>query len=78
VKIAKPMLMITTPIGVLGGLREAYRFNPGLAFLMFALLTFITAAVTMLVLTIRKEQAEETAKLRQSQRADGDLSHAPR
>ena len=62
-RIAKPMLLITTPIGVLGALREAYRFNPGLAFLMGALLSFITLAVAMLVLTIRKEQAEERAKL---------------
>jgi len=62
VKIAKPMLLITTPIGVLGGLREAYRFNPGLAFLMFALIAFISAAVAMLVMTIHKEQAEQAAK----------------
>lgn len=61
-KIAKPMLLITTPIGVLGGLREAYRFNPGLAFLMFALIAFISTAVAMLVMTIRKEQAEQAVK----------------
>lgn len=73
-KIARPMLLITTPIGVLGGLREAYRFNPGLAFLMGALLSFITVAVGTLVLTIRKEQAQERAKLMLSQHADGDLS----
>jgi hypothetical protein len=73
-KIAKPMLLITTPIGVLGGLREAYRFNPGLAFLMGALLTFITVAVAMLVLTIRKEQAEERARLILSQDVDDHLS----
>lgn len=55
-KIAKPLLLITTPLGLFGGLREAYRFNPGLAFLMFALILMIGAAVGMLVGTARREQ----------------------
>ncbi len=73
-KIAKPLLLLTTPLGVLGGLREAYRFNPGLAFLMFALLLMITAAVGTLVSAIRKEQAAENAKLKLAQSVGSDLS----
>jgi hypothetical protein len=62
-RIAKPLLLITTPIGVVGGVIEAFRLAGGLAFLMIALLLFISAAIGMLVLTIRKEQAAEKAKL---------------
>jgi hypothetical protein len=56
VKIGKPLILVITPLGVIGGLREAYRINPGLAFLMFSLLMVISAAIGMLVLTIYKEK----------------------
>ncbi|HTE42748.1 MAG TPA: hypothetical protein VK629_18145 [Steroidobacteraceae bacterium] len=61
-RIAKPMLLILTPIGVAGGLFEAYRFGGGgLLFLMLALLMLIGAALGTVVYTIRKErQAEQT------------------
>lgn len=62
-RIAKPLLLITTPIGVIGGVVEAFRLAGGLAFLMIALLLFISTAIGMLVLTVRKEQAAEKAKL---------------
>lgn len=58
-KIAKPMLLITTPIGVIGGVYEGYRLAGGLVFLMVALLLMISAAVGMMVMTIRREAAEE-------------------
>ncbi len=61
-KIAKPLLLITTPIGVIGGVIEAFRLAGGLAFLMIAMLLFISAAIGMLVVTIRKEQAAIRAK----------------
>lgn len=61
-RIAKPLLLVTTPIGVIGGVIEAFRVAGGLAFLMIALLLFISAAIGMLVLTIRREQAAENAK----------------
>jgi hypothetical protein len=57
-RIAKPLLLITTPVGVIGGIHEAYRLAGGLAFLMVALLLMISAAIGMLVLTIRREAAE--------------------
>lgn len=70
-RIAKPLLLITTPIGVIGGVIEAFRLAGGLAFLMIALLLFISAAISMLVLTIRKEQAAEEAKLAALKTAPG-------
>lgn len=62
-RIAKPLLLVTTPIGVVGGVIEAFRISGGLAFLMIALLLFISAAIGLLVLTIRKEQAAEKSRL---------------
>jgi hypothetical protein len=58
-KIAKPLLLIVTPIGVIGGLREAYRFGGGLVFLMIALIALISVAMISIVLTIRRERAED-------------------
>jgi uncharacterized membrane protein YccC len=58
-RIAKPLLLVLTPIGIVGGLLEAARFNPGLAFLMGVLLAGVGAAAWMLVATIRREQAAE-------------------
>ena len=57
-RIAKPLLLITTPIGVAGGVYEAFRLAGGLAFIMVALLLMISAAIGMLVMTIRKEEAQ--------------------
>lgn len=63
-RIAKPLLLITTPLGVLGGIYEGYRLAGGLVFLMVALLAMISAAVGMLVMTIRREQAAEGNRTR--------------
>jgi hypothetical protein len=65
-RIAKPLLLILTPIGVAGGLFEAYRFGGGgLMFLMLALLTIISAALGTVVYTIRKERRVENEALKQ-------------
>ncbi len=61
-KIAKPLLLVTTPIGIAGGIYEGYRLAGGLVFLMVALLLMISAAVGMTVLTIRREAAAERAR----------------
>jgi hypothetical protein len=58
-RIAKPMLLVLTPIGVAAGLYEAYRLAGGLVVIMAAMVALVTAAIGMVVLTIRKEQAEE-------------------
>lgn len=58
-RIAKPLLLITTPIGVAFGLYEAWRLAGGLVFLMVALLGVISVAMFSVVRTVRREQREE-------------------
>jgi len=72
-KIAKPLLLVLTPIGVIGGVIEAFRLAGGLAFLMIAMLLFISAAIGMVVRTIRREEAEEKAKAQYSRDVDTRL-----
>jgi hypothetical protein len=52
------MLLVSTPIGVVFGLREAWRLaGPGMAVLMALLLGVVSAFIWMTVHTIRKERA---------------------
>jgi len=49
---------VSTPIGVVFGLREAWRLaGPGMAVLMALLLAVVSAFIWITVRTIRKEQA---------------------
>lgn len=57
-KIAKPLLLILTPIGVIGGLHEAWRLVGGLTFLIVAMLAVLSFAVASVVAVIRREQRE--------------------
>ena len=61
-KIAKPLLLITTPIGLAVGLYEGYRLAGGLVFLMGAMITVIAVAMGSVVLTIRREREAEQRK----------------
>jgi hypothetical protein len=61
-RIAKPMLLITTPIGLGIGLYEGWRLAGGLVFIMAALMLVIGAAFGTVIYTIRKERAEEEAR----------------
>jgi len=61
-RIGKPLLLITTPIGVAGGLYEAHRLAGGLVFLMLAMLMVVSVAIATVVMTIRREKAEEAAR----------------
>jgi hypothetical protein len=61
-RIAKPMLLVTTPVGVIGAIYEAYRLAGGLVFLMVALMGLIAVAFGSLVLTIRREAAAEARR----------------
>jgi len=55
-RIAKPMLLVTTPLGIVTGLLEAYRMVGGLAILMFAMMGLMGVAMASVVLTIRREK----------------------
>lgn len=55
-QIAKPLLLISTPVGVVIGVHEAFRLAGGLAFLLIAMLGLLSAAIGSVVVTIRREQ----------------------
>ena len=57
-RIAKPILLVSTPIGVAWGLYEAWRVGWWLAALMVAMLTVLIALSTM---TLRRILAERRA-----------------
>jgi hypothetical protein len=59
VRIGKPLLLVATPIGVIGGLIEGYRLAGGLVFLMAAQIALVGAAVAMIVRTIRREKRQQ-------------------
>jgi len=59
-RIAKPILLVSTPIGVLWGIVEAYRFRPVLALLMSILIGVISAFMWYTVSTIRREQRKQS------------------
>jgi len=61
-KIGKPLLLVITPLGVAGGLYEAYRLAGGLVLLMAALVGVLGAAFAQVVYTIRQEQREDRAR----------------
>jgi predicted exporter len=60
-KIAKPLLLVSTPLGMVTGLIEAYRLVGGLAILMFAMMAMLGVAAAGVVYTIKKEKKEWTA-----------------
>ena len=55
-RIAKPMLAVTTPVGVAWGIVEAWRFHWWLAVLMALLVAVIGAFFWMTVARIRRER----------------------
>jgi hypothetical protein len=60
-RIAKPLLLVSTPLGVTGGLVEAYRLTGGLVILAAAMVALLSVAAATIVHTIRKEAAAERA-----------------
>ena len=55
-RIARPVLLVSTPLGVAWGLYEAWRFGPPLAVLMAAMLCVVGGFIGYTVIRIRKEQ----------------------
>jgi flagellar biosynthesis/type III secretory pathway M-ring protein FliF/YscJ len=58
-RIAKPLLSVTTPIGVAWGIVEAWRFHWWLAVLMAVLVAVIGAFFWMTVARIRRERDDD-------------------
>lgn len=63
-KIAKPLLLVTTPVGLAFGLYEGWRLAGGLVVVMAALIGVIAVALGSVVLTIRRERAAEEQRNR--------------
>jgi predicted MFS family arabinose efflux permease len=62
VRIGKPLLLITTPIGLAIGLYEGWRLAGGLVFVMALFIAFLGFAFLTIVLTIRRERKQEEEK----------------
>jgi hypothetical protein len=55
VKIAKPLLLVTTPLGVLDGIYECYRLAGGLVVIMLAMVGLMSVALATIIATVRRE-----------------------
>jgi hypothetical protein len=70
VRIAKPILLVTTPLGVLFGLREAWRLaGPRMALLMALMLVVVGAFAWWTVQRIRAERRADPARIRPASRS---------
>jgi hypothetical protein len=56
VRIAKPLLLVSTPIGLLDGFYECYKLAPGLLVLMAAMVGVVAVGFGTVISTIRREQ----------------------
>jgi hypothetical protein len=61
-KIAKPLLLVSTPLGMIWGLIEGWRLAGGLVFLMAFMMAVVCAGVASVVRVVRAEQASAGAK----------------
>jgi hypothetical protein len=55
-RIAKPLLLTTTPIGLIEGFYECYKLAGGLIFLMAAMVGVLVVAMATVVSTVRREE----------------------
>ena len=60
-RIAKPLLLVTTPIGLAFGLYEGWRLAGGLVVIMAAMIALVSAALLSVVLTVRREKRADAA-----------------
>jgi hypothetical protein len=62
VRIAKPILLVSTPNGLTLGLIEGYRLAGGLVILMAAMIGVLGVAAGTVIATVRREQRAERAR----------------
>jgi hypothetical protein len=55
-RIARPLLLITTPLGVIEGVYECYKLAGGLVFIMLSMLAVMCCALGTVVAAIRREE----------------------
>ena len=61
-RIAKPLLKVSTPIGMVWGLFEGYRITGGLVFLMALMMGVMGAGIAFVLREVRRERAESLAR----------------
>jgi|HubBroStandDraft_6_1064221.scaffolds.fasta_scaffold257820_3 hypothetical protein len=61
-KIAKPLLLVTTPLGLIDGFYECYRLAGGLLFLMVAMVGVVGVGFATVIATIRREEREHASR----------------
>jgi uncharacterized membrane protein len=70
-RIAKPFLIVTTPIGLAIGLYEGWRLAGGLVVIMVAMISLVGAAMLGVVLTVRREKrADDAARAAAARRGE--------
>src|ERR1700721_3616448 len=57
-RTAKPILLVTTPLGLLDGFYECYKLAGGLLFLMVAMVGVMVAALGTVIDTIRRADSQ--------------------
>jgi hypothetical protein len=55
-RIARPMLLITTPLGLIEGVYECYKLAGGLVVIMLSMLLVMSCALATVVVAIRREE----------------------
>jgi hypothetical protein len=60
-KIAKPLLLVTTPLGLLDGFYECYRLAGGLLFLMVAMVGVVGVGFATVISAVRREERERAS-----------------
>ena len=55
-RIAKPLLLVTTPLGLLDGFYECYKLAGGLLLLMLAMVCVVAVGFGTVIATIRREE----------------------
>jgi hypothetical protein len=61
-RIAKPLLLVTTPLGLMDGFYECYKLAGGLLFLMVAMVGVVAVGFATVIATIRREERASKAR----------------
>jgi hypothetical protein len=56
-RIAKPLLLVTTPLGLVEGIYECYRLAGGLVFIMLAMVGVLGIGLATIIRVVRREEA---------------------